>query len=75
MNAEHAAKLCVQYLAPIMKNRQYNFPPIGLNPIVNAAARPNEVTYSENWLRPDHRAAPDPGEGLSGLMVPPGVGS
>ncbi len=75
LNAEHAAKLCVQYLAPIMKNRQYNFPPIGLNPIVNAAARPNEVTYSENWLRPDHRVSPHPGEGLSGLMVPPGVGS
>lgn len=27
--AEQSAKLCVQYLAPILKNRQYNFPPIG----------------------------------------------
>ncbi len=24
---EQSAKLCVQYLAPIIKNRQYNFPP------------------------------------------------
>ncbi|QNJ93396.1 MCE family protein [Mycolicibacterium fluoranthenivorans] len=52
MGAEQSAKLCVQYLAPIMKNRQYNFPPLGMNPIVGATARPNEVTFSEDWLRP-----------------------
>ncbi|BBY80180.1 MCE family protein [Mycolicibacterium pulveris] len=82
LNAEQSAKLCVQYLAPIMKNRLYNFPPIGFNPFVGAAARPNELTYSEDWLRPDHRptpppesAVPDPGDGLSGIMVPPGSGS
>jgi phospholipid/cholesterol/gamma-HCH transport system substrate-binding protein len=54
LNAEQSAKLCVQYLAPIIKNRQYNFPPIGLNPFVGASARPNEVTYSEDWMRPDY---------------------
>lgn len=66
LNAEQSAKLCVQYLAPIVKNRQYNFPPLGVNgpplPIppfffptapVGAQARPNEVTYSEDWMRPD----------------------
>jgi len=42
----------VQYLAPIIKNRQYNFVPIGGNPFVGATARPNEVTYSEPRLRP-----------------------
>jgi phospholipid/cholesterol/gamma-HCH transport system substrate-binding protein len=52
-NYEESSKLCVQYLAPIIKNRQYNFPPLGFNPFVGAAARPNEVTYSENSLRPD----------------------
>jgi phospholipid/cholesterol/gamma-HCH transport system substrate-binding protein len=52
-NYEQSSKLCVQYLAPIIKNRQYNFPPLGFNPFVGAAARPNELTYSENWLRPD----------------------
>jgi phospholipid/cholesterol/gamma-HCH transport system substrate-binding protein len=91
---EQSAKLCVQYLAPIVKNRQYNFPPLGLNPIVNAQARPNEVTYSEDWMRPDYRPTPtaqapsaegsplaaeatvatDPGDGLPGMMIPPGVG-
>lgn len=60
---EQSAKLCVQYLAPIIKNRQYNFPPIGENLIVGTQARPNEVTYSEDWLRPDFvpPAAPDGG--------------
>jgi phospholipid/cholesterol/gamma-HCH transport system substrate-binding protein len=53
-NAEQSAKLCVQYLAPIVKNRQYNFFPLGENLFVGASARPNEVTYSEDWLRPDH---------------------
>jgi phospholipid/cholesterol/gamma-HCH transport system substrate-binding protein len=55
LDSEQAAKLCVQYLAPIVKNRQYNFLPFGINPLVNAQARPNEVTYSEDWMRPDHR--------------------
>ncbi|MFZ0717363.1 MCE family protein [Mycobacterium sp.] len=58
INSAQAAKLCVQYLAPIIKNRQYNFPPIGVNPFVNAQARPNEVTYSEDWMRPDNRPIP-----------------
>jgi phospholipid/cholesterol/gamma-HCH transport system substrate-binding protein len=59
LGAEQSAKLCVQYLAPIIKNRQYNFPPIGVNPFVGAQARPNEVTYSEDWMRPDY-APPAP---------------
>jgi phospholipid/cholesterol/gamma-HCH transport system substrate-binding protein len=53
LGGEQAAKLCVQYLAPIVKNRQYNFPPIGEDLLVGAQARPNEVTYSEDWMRPD----------------------
>ena len=65
LGAEQSAKLCVQYLAPIIKNRQYNFPPLGENLFVGAQARPNEVTYSEDWMRPDYvppaaRAGPAP---------------
>ncbi|CAJ1496058.1 MCE family protein [[Mycobacterium] burgundiense] len=86
LNYERAAKLCVQYLAPIFKNREYNFPPIGttmglLNglPVAGAMARPNEITFSEDWMRPDHippgAATTDPAAGLSGLMVPQGGGS
>lgn len=54
LGGEEAAKLCVQYLAPIVKNRQYNFFPLGENLFVGPQARPNEVTYSENWMRPDY---------------------
>jgi phospholipid/cholesterol/gamma-HCH transport system substrate-binding protein len=50
----------VQYLAPIIKNRQYNFLPFGENLVVGAAARPNEITYSEDWLRPDYNPAAHP---------------
>lgn len=62
LGGEQAAKLCAQYMAPILKNRQYNFPPIGENLFVGAQARPNEVTYSEDWMRPDFvpPAAPVP---------------
>jgi phospholipid/cholesterol/gamma-HCH transport system substrate-binding protein len=52
VGAQQAAKRCVQYMAPIFKNRQYNFFPIGIDPLVGAQARPNEVTFSEDWLRP-----------------------
>lgn len=69
MGADQAAKLCVQYLAPIVKNRQVNFFPLGLNPIVGATARPNEVTYSEDWLRPDY-IPPTPGAPVSGQPLP-----
>jgi phospholipid/cholesterol/gamma-HCH transport system substrate-binding protein len=61
LNAEQSAKLCVQYLAPIVKNRQLNFPPLGENLFVGAQARPNEVTYSEDRLRPDFKPpTPEP---------------
>ena len=56
---EQSSKLCVQYLAPIIKNRQYNFPPLGINPFVGASARPNEITYSEDRLNP-HLPPPPP---------------
>lgn len=73
-NAEQSSKLCVQYLAPIIKNRQYNFPPLGFNPFAGASARPNEITYSEDRLRPDRPpVATDPAAGLPGLMVPGGT--
>ncbi|OBI73494.1 mammalian cell entry protein [Mycobacterium sp. E740] len=74
---EHSAKLCVQYLAPIIKDRQYNFPPLGINPFVGASARPNEITYSEDRLKgspsnPPVATPTDPSLGLPGMMVPPG---
>ena len=68
---EQAAKLCVQYLAPIVKNRQYNFPPLGFDFFVGAQARPNEVTYSEDWMRPDYVPPGPPGPPASPGQGPP----
>ncbi|MCX2715805.1 MCE family protein [Mycolicibacterium sp. J2] len=68
MGAEQSAKLCVQYLAPIVKNRQYNFLPLGLNQLVGAQARPNEITYSEEWMRPDYIPPPGP---APAILPPP----
>jgi phospholipid/cholesterol/gamma-HCH transport system substrate-binding protein len=74
LGAEQSAKLCAQYLAPIVKNRQYNFLPIGENFIVGAQARPNEITYSEDWMRPDFRPAA-PTADLSPPVAPPPNGA
>ncbi|OBI21470.1 mammalian cell entry protein [Mycobacterium sp. E2327] len=71
LGAEQSAKLCVQYMAPIVKNRQVNFLPVGLNPFVGASARPNEVTYSEDWLRPDYIPPPGPPPTEAFRTVPP----
>jgi len=72
LGAEQAAKLCVQYLAPIVKNRQYNWPPLGFDLFVGAQARPNEVTYSEDWMRPDFvPPGPSPSAPASPVQAPP----
>jgi phospholipid/cholesterol/gamma-HCH transport system substrate-binding protein len=73
LGAEQSAKLCAQYLAPIIKNRQYNFPPIGENFFVGASARPNEVTFSEDWMRPDYvpPAAAPPSDAPLAAEAPP----
>ena len=74
LGAEQSAKLCVQYLAPIVKNRQYNFPPLGENLIVGPQARPNEITYSEDSLRPDYvppSPSPPSGQNVPAENPPP----
>ncbi len=70
LNAEQSAKLCVQYLAPIVKNRQWNFAPLGANYLVGESARPNELTYSEDWLRPDFRPTPPDPAGPAAPAAP-----
>jgi phospholipid/cholesterol/gamma-HCH transport system substrate-binding protein len=74
LGAEQSAKLCVQYMAPIIKNRQVNFLPLGLNPFVGQSARPNEVSYSEDWLRPDYipPSGPPPTEAFRKVPDPEG---
>lgn len=69
LGAEQSSKLCVQYLAPIVKNRQMNFFPAGMNPFVGPVARPNEITYSEDRLRPDYIPPNGPAPGDSALAA------
>ncbi|SPM31776.1 ABC-type transporter Mla maintaining outer membrane lipid asymmetry, periplasmic component MlaD, partial [Mycobacterium terramassiliense] len=57
LRLDRVSKLCLQYINPIIKNRIYNYLPFGLNPFVGTQARPNEITYSEDRLRPGY--APD----------------
>jgi phospholipid/cholesterol/gamma-HCH transport system substrate-binding protein len=71
LGAEQSAKLCVQYMAPILKNRQVNWLPLGLNPFAGASARPNELTYSEDFLRPDYIPPPGPPPTEAFRTVPP----
>lgn len=71
LGAEQSAKLCAQYLAPIIKNRQYNFPPLGGNLVVGAQARPNEITYSEDWMRPDYIPPPAGSPPVTGGSLSP----
>jgi phospholipid/cholesterol/gamma-HCH transport system substrate-binding protein len=56
---ERVSKLCLQYINPIIKNRLYNYIPAGLNPFVGTQARPSEITYSEDWLRPGYTPPPN----------------
>ncbi|OSC41120.1 virulence factor Mce family protein [Mycobacterium decipiens] len=71
LGAEESAKLCVQYLAPIIKNRQYNFLPLSQNVFVGATTRPNELTYSEDWLRPDYiPPQPAPSQAIPSPLLP-----
>ncbi|OBA79670.1 mammalian cell entry protein [Mycobacterium sp. 1164966.3] len=57
---DRVSKLCLQYVNPVIKNRIYNYIPIGINPFVGPQARPNEITYSEEWLRPGYAPPQSP---------------
>ena len=67
------SKLCLQYVNPVIKNRIYNYIPVGINPFVGPQARPGEITYSEDWLRPDYTPpqGPAPGRRRPSSRCPP----
>ncbi|MFZ2175368.1 MAG: mammalian cell entry protein, partial [Rhodococcus sp. (in: high G+C Gram-positive bacteria)] len=73
--AEESAKLCAQYLGPVLRNLAVNFPPVGENVLSGAVARPDEITYSEESLKP---AATTPAKstlpavGVQDLLIPGG---
>ncbi|OBJ86706.1 MCE family protein [Mycobacterium asiaticum] len=69
---DRVSKLCLQYVEPIIKNRIYNYIPAGINPFVGPQARPGEITYSEDRLRPGYAPpeAPPPPEALPAEQQP-----
>jgi phospholipid/cholesterol/gamma-HCH transport system substrate-binding protein len=69
---DRVSKLCLQYVNPVIKNRIYNYIPVGINPFVGPQARPSEITYSEDWLRPGYTPpeGPPPGPLPAGQPMP-----
>lgn len=78
LGADESAKLCVQYLGPVLSSLRFNYPPVGVNAQVGVDARPEQVDYSEPWLNPYPDGLPaggstvGAGTGLAGLL--PGGG-
>jgi phospholipid/cholesterol/gamma-HCH transport system substrate-binding protein len=70
---DRVSKLCLQYVNPIIKNRIYNYIPAGINPFVGTQARPNEITYSEDRLRPGYTPPPPPEAPQPPEASPPAV--
>lgn len=66
LHLDRVSKLCLQYVEPIIKNRIYNYIPAGINPFVGPQARPGEITYSDERLRPDY-VPPAPPDALPPL--------
>ncbi|MFF3574090.1 MCE family protein [Nocardia jiangxiensis] len=80
LGAADAAKLCVSQLAPVLRLLQMNYPPVGVNPVSGLSVRPEQIDYSEQWLR---GRAPAPATtqpvnaagGLAGLLGIPNPAS
>ena len=48
-----SSKLCYAVPGADHQEPPVQLPPLGINPFVGTSARPNEITYSEDWLRPE----------------------
>lgn len=73
LGAAEAAELCVSQLGPVLKLLQMNYPPIGANAVAGMQVRPEQIDYSEQWLRgtvpaPAPPTTAGPLAGLGGLL-------
>ncbi|MFF3574000.1 MCE family protein [Nocardia jiangxiensis] len=71
LGAAEAAKLCVQYLGPVLNSIKFNYPPVGVNPMIGVQARRNQVDFSQPFLNPypgGADATVAAGSGLPGLF-------
>ncbi|WP_330256095.1 MCE family protein [Nocardia sp. NBC_00565] len=79
LGAAEAAKLCVSQLAPVLRLLTMNYPPAGINPVSGLSTRPEQIDYSEQWLRgaapaPTATQPVDAAAGLPGLLGIPNQG-
>ncbi|WP_067901510.1 MCE family protein [Nocardia vaccinii] len=49
--SEEGAKLCQQYLGPLLNTLKMNYPPLGVNPFQSIGAGPGQLVYSPPKLR------------------------
>jgi hypothetical protein len=63
----------IPHITDEIKNRIYNYVPVGFNPFVGTQARPSEITYSQDWLRPGYTPPPNgtPPPAASPAAAPP----
>lgn len=52
VNAAEGAKLCSQYLGPVLKYVAFNYLPFPVNPMLGPTVKPDNITYSEPKLAP-----------------------
>lgn len=54
--SEQGAKLCAQYLGPLLNTLRMNYPPISINPTIGTGSGPGQLVYSppslQNMLLP-----------------------
>ncbi|WP_458688365.1 MCE family protein [Nocardia tengchongensis] len=76
-NGEQSAKMCAQYLAPVIQNLAMNYPPLLMNDGTGATAFPNQLIPSTpdvaaRYAAQGERAPVGIPNGLSGLAIPGG---
>ena len=52
VTSEEGAKLCTQYLGPVLKYLSFNYLPFPVNPVLGPVPRPGKMYYSEPDLIP-----------------------
>ncbi|GAB3212781.1 MCE family protein [Nocardia tengchongensis] len=76
-NGQESAKMCAQYLAPVIQNLAMNYPPLLFNDGSNATALPSQLVPSTpdvaaRYAAQGERAPVGIPNGLSGLAIPGG---
>jgi phospholipid/cholesterol/gamma-HCH transport system substrate-binding protein len=52
VTSEEGAKLCAQYLGPVLKYLSFNYLPVPINPVLGPTPRPGKMYYTEPDLLP-----------------------